>query len=78
MARSMASFVGVGKPAEIGSVEEIEVRRVFMGASLAQGGDAIRLDQIVTNLLGNAVKYTPSHGRIEIFFRSYATATRPC
>jgi signal transduction histidine kinase len=32
--------------------------------------DPVRLEQVVTNLLDNAVKYTPEHGTIDIALRA--------
>jgi signal transduction histidine kinase len=36
------------------------------GESLSVRGDPVRLEQIVTNLLTNAIKYTPSGGKVSI------------
>jgi len=56
--RALASFQEVGKA----SRHVISVS----GAGVRVEGDAIRLQQVVTNLLDNAVKYTPPGGRVDI------------
>ena len=38
----------------------------FAGTSVTVHGDAVRLEQVVVNLLENAVKYTPAGGRIHV------------
>lgn len=39
-------------------------------------GDRVRLDQVITNLLVNAIKYTPSGGQIEVLLDKTADAAR--
>jgi signal transduction histidine kinase len=43
-----------------------EVTLQLSEEALAVDGDAVRLDQLVTNLLVNAAKFTPAGGRIEL------------
>ena len=52
------------RPALEAAHHTIDVRP--MEASLTVRGDEVRLTQIFANLLHNAAKYTPPHGRIEV------------
>jgi CheY-like chemotaxis protein len=64
-------LVGVLRNAIDSNAPEIDEKQLELNVSLLQTplivqGDAVRLEQIFTNLLNNAVRYTPNRGYIRI------------
>lgn len=69
--RSAVDLVNAVRQAVAGLQSEIEARRhvisrVLPDTSVTVEGDLIRLEQIITNLVGNALKYTPDGGHIRV------------
>lgn len=54
---------------EIAAAEDLELHSQVPDKPLWICGDPVRLDQVIGNLLSNAVRYTPEGGRIEVNVR---------
>src|SRR5262249_22110124 len=68
-----AAVVAARPPAEGKSIA-LESRRDFKEIEVL--GDPDRLQQVISNLLGNAIKFTPSGGRVSLTVERGATEIR--
>lgn len=66
----VSAAIETARPAIDAKSHELVVH--FAQKSLHLDGDPVRLAQIVSNLLINAAKFTPAHGRIELSLRDVA------